>query len=151
MGDYAEYAREFLAVMKQDSKSGILNQFNVAQHGELMILAHLYSAQPTQQPPNEISKATGTSPARVSAILNSLEKKGYIQRDNNLNDRRKVLVSITETGKKKALLEKDRALKRLNSIFLAMGERNVKELIGSVRLFISTGTAILTQEQGGSK
>lgn len=52
--------------------------------------------------PGELGKALKSSTARVAAALNSLERKNQVIRKVNEKDRRKVLVELTEEGRKKA-------------------------------------------------
>lgn len=147
MTDFNQQAYDFLAIIKRVSKSEMIKRFDLTAHGEMLILVHLYHHQGEKQPPNEIAKATHTSPARVSAILKSLERKDYIKRDINLVDRRKVFVEITEKGKEKAIFEKDKALERMTAIFLKMGQANVEALISSVQSFLDKGTEIYLKEK----
>lgn len=49
----------------------------------------------------ELSREMGISESRMSKIIDSLEKKGYIYREISKEDKRKMLFSITEKGKEK--------------------------------------------------
>jgi DNA-binding MarR family transcriptional regulator len=44
--------------------------------------------------PGWLSSASGLSPATVTGILDRLEKDGWIRRERDVEDRRKVLVSV---------------------------------------------------------
>lgn len=52
--------------------------------------------------PGELGRALKSSTARVAAALNSLERKNQVTRKTDKKDRRKVLVELTEEGRKKA-------------------------------------------------
>ncbi len=65
--------------------------------GAPMIL-HFIQSQEGSISPSQISKAMGTSTARITAVLGSLEKKGLIERTMDPGDRRKIQISLTEKG-----------------------------------------------------
>ncbi len=50
--------------------------------------------------PSDIARYTTTSTARIATILNNLEDKKMITREISREDRRKILVGITDKGKK---------------------------------------------------
>jgi DNA-binding MarR family transcriptional regulator len=73
-----------------------------------------------------------TKPA-VSQILNSLEKKGYIAREIDRNDRRKISVTTTPAGDEvltESLRQYDQVLTELINRF---GEDNMIELIEQLK------------------
>ena len=53
--------------------------------------------------PNEIASRSGVSDAAVSGVLNTLERQGYLERTVDDTDRRRVRVSITESGRRLVL------------------------------------------------
>jgi DNA-binding MarR family transcriptional regulator len=74
-----------------------------------------------------------TKPA-VSQMLNSLEKKGYIHREIDKKDRRKIVVTLTEDGE--AVLKQGKRYfnDRLEQIISRFGEDNTRQLITLVNL-----------------
>lgn len=137
---------DFWQVLKKVYKSEVMQQFNLYAHGEMVILLHLLHHQGELTLPSEMSKATEISPARVAAILKSLEKKGYVRRKMNLEDRRQIFVEITKEGEEKAQLEKKRAFGRLGRIFEAMGTNEVEKLIDSMQNFHDTASQLYRDE-----
>ena len=69
-----------------------------------------------------------TKPA-VSQMLNALEKKGYVEREIDSTDRRKISVKLTPDGK--AMLKKTiaHADDSLDQVITRFGEENTHELI----------------------
>lgn len=53
--------------------------------------------------PNEIAARSGVSDAAVSGVLKTLERQGHLDRTVDDSDRRRVRVSITESGRRLAL------------------------------------------------
>jgi DNA-binding MarR family transcriptional regulator len=54
-----------------------------------------------QQTAGEISQVTGLTTGAVTAMLDRLERAGYIQRARDPGDRRRVLVELTELARKR--------------------------------------------------
>jgi DNA-binding MarR family transcriptional regulator len=69
-----------------------------------------------------------TKPA-VSQIYSSLEKKGYITRNVDTSDRRKIVATLTPKGKEILKSMGDQFNKMINEIITRMGEDNSKQLI----------------------
>jgi DNA-binding MarR family transcriptional regulator len=72
-----------------------------------------------------------TKPA-VSQMLNSLEKKGYIHREIDKNDRRKIVVTLTETGDDACKRGKAYFNDRIEQTISRFGEENTRNLISLV-------------------
>jgi DNA-binding MarR family transcriptional regulator len=72
---------------------------NMMQYG---ILRHLNSHPGTL---SELSKSFLLDPSTLVPVVDSLERKGFVQRGRDPNDRRRVPLSITEEGKK--LIERE--------------------------------------------
>jgi len=75
-----------------------------------------------------------TKPA-VSQMLNSLENKGYIKREINPNDRRKINITVTNEGKEvvNSMQEQvDRAIAKRIGLF---GEENTRLFIDLINRF----------------
>jgi DNA-binding MarR family transcriptional regulator len=74
-----------------------------------------------------------TKPA-VSQMLNSLEKKGYVHREIDKNDRRKIVVTLTGNGE--AVLKQGKRYfnDRLEETISRFGEDNTRQLISLVNL-----------------
>ena len=49
----------------------------------------------------ELSKGTGLSSAATTALVDRLERKGFVQRVRDSGDRRRVLVEMTEEGRER--------------------------------------------------
>jgi DNA-binding MarR family transcriptional regulator len=66
--------------------------------GELGILGALAQREGTATP-GELAHDLSITSARIANALKTLERKGYILRTNSTQDRRAVIVTLTETGK----------------------------------------------------
>ena len=102
--------------------------------GEAMLLKNLYDGENT----DDVCDILHISKPAVSQLLNSLEKKGLIFREIDVNDRRKINIAITPKGKAvvtehTAFYEK--TFERLMDIF---GEDNAKEFSRLFDLLINS-------------
>ena len=104
-------------------------------HGEIFILEHLARKNDTMLP-GELSAMMGGSSARTAIALRNLEQKGYIERDIDKKDRRKILVSITEDGRKLAREEREEVANRMKIILDELGEDDAREYIRIVNRII---------------
>lgn len=96
--------------------------------GEVPVLRYLYeNGAPAM--PSAISQARQLSSARIANILAGLEKKGLVCRTTDENDRRKVLVTLTDKGRALAEERHREALEDTEWLLRQMGEEDAKELI----------------------
>lgn len=79
--------------------------------------------------PTMISDYLHLSTARVANALKSLEKKRYIRRSHDMQDRRRVTVSLTPLGKQIAQENLDDTLEKINELMHDMGEEDADEFI----------------------
>jgi DNA-binding MarR family transcriptional regulator len=76
-----------------------------------------------------------TKPA-ISQMFNTLEKKGYVRREVDLNDRRKISVTLTPEGE--VILDRTREFseKTFSEVLSRFGEDNTRQFIGLFNLLI---------------
>ena len=101
---YADQAFITLSRLMSNNKKDMLEHMNRAHKGELFVLQFLAKSK-TEALPSELSSALHASTARISALLGSLEKKGQIRRDIDTRNRRNILVTITDAGRKRVKVE----------------------------------------------
>lgn len=104
--------------------------------GELFLLNHLRTADGVARP-SEMSRAMGTSTARVAAALNSMERKGWVRREVDAADHRKTLVHITPEGLAFASSGRERLLFRVRQLLEALGEEDAAAYL---RILTKIGT-----------
>lgn len=98
--DYEQLAEEFISRMVQMQFSDLNRSINEAMRGEHFILAYVYHNDSAL--PGELAQAMQTSTAYVAKMLRGLEEKDLIRRTLDINDRRRILVTLTEKGKEQA-------------------------------------------------
>lgn len=98
---YPQYIREAVIAFDEvtaNNHKEVIASFNRTNKGELFVLHFLLMRSPHKVMPSELKAALQSSPARISALLGVLEKKGEIERQIDRNNRRNILVSLTEVG-----------------------------------------------------
>lgn len=95
--------------------------------GEPFVLRYL--RQHGTSTPSQLATALYLSSGRISAVLSSLEKKGFITREIGPQDRRNILVSMTEAGREQSIRDRDEMRSAVCWIFTQMGERRTREFL----------------------
>lgn len=125
--DYDEVARKLIVYSRSLAK-GSLSAAGGANVGETPVLQYLSSAD-GDVIPSKIAKKLGLSRARMSHILDALETKGYVMRRTDPSDRRRVLVSITESGRDYAAKKNAESVALLSNQLSSLGEHDAQELV----------------------
>jgi len=126
--NYEELAREMMDTVGQLWKGKRRRKIDESMQGEKFALKYLLHRH-HHALPNEISREMGISTARTAATLNSLERKGYIEREIDKNDRRRILVSLTNRGREHACQYHDAHMAALTEILRELGEDDAREFV----------------------
>lgn len=78
---------------------------------------------------SEVQSELHITKSAISQMMSSLEKKGFIERTIDTDDRRKRVVILTQTGKDILEETKKSANNNLDKIISRLGEINTKQLI----------------------
>jgi DNA-binding MarR family transcriptional regulator len=145
--DYSELASEVMTKTGRMMKSSFWpKKANAFLHGEMFILNYLINLQ-ADALPSEIAAAMNTSTARVAMALKSLESKGLIQRRIDRDDRRKVIVSITEEGNKLVLSDRQEMRDRMFAILRELGEKDAREYVRIVERITEISLRIFNEKE----
>lgn len=107
--------------------------------GEVGVLAALRFAGPKQQlSPTRLFKGLMLSSAGITSRLDRLERRGYVKRTRHPNDRRGVLVELTEAGRQvlQEAMSGNSAREREIVVGLSSAER--RSLAGLLKKLLST-------------
>jgi DNA-binding MarR family transcriptional regulator len=104
--------------------------------GEYGVLRYLYYVQ------DHVNAGTLTQqlhvvPGRMTDILKSLESKGWILRNKDEEDRRRVTVCITESGREQALGMRKMISEEYDGMFQILGRKDTEELIRLLKIVLS--------------
>jgi len=135
-----EEAVASLGEIMSSSRVNMIEQMSRSGKGELFILKYLYDkdANGTDVIPSEISNVMQVSTTRISAALGALEKKGQIHREIDTNNRRNILVTITEEGRKRTVSEMQKIQEQMVKVLAKMGEHEAVEFIRLLNLLFDT-------------
>jgi MarR family transcriptional repressor of emrRAB len=94
-------AREAIELMGQMAQ---ILWFEGTKHGlrdrEWMALRFLFRANRFSRTPSALASYVGTTRGTASFIIGELERLGYIERKRSATDKRSVMLSVTQQGKK---------------------------------------------------
>lgn len=133
--DYAKQAVERLHRIMHKHKNGPFAEMEGMFKGEMMALNLLHVRGVLT--PSELAQGTCSSTARVATILGGLEQKGQIAREIDRQDRRKILVTITDGGRSR--VEQMRRQMELVGceVFQEMGEGDTGEFLRLLDRFLN--------------
>src|SRR5215468_4573071 len=94
-------ARETVELLVQASR---IWHFERAKHGlrdrEWMALRFLSRANRFSRTPSALASYVGTTRGTASALIDELERMGYLERKRSAKDKRSVMLNVTQQGKK---------------------------------------------------
>lgn len=130
--DYKALAEELFHVMTRTAKLPFQKKVDDLSHGERKILGYLTFGK-NGVPSGDLSEKLDLTTPRVASALNSLAKKGYIERNRDENDKRMVIVSITESGKSYMLEEYNNLILMMQQTLEKLGEKDALEFIRIIK------------------
>ena len=136
--DYQKLAEELLDLRAQMPRIKMERQMAEHMRGEIMALDFLASSD-SEVHPKDISKALSLTSARIAAILNSLERQGYLTRNPDPNDSRQLIVQITEAGKEVVRKRREDLTKRTASMLEALGAEDAENYVRIQRKLVLMG------------
>ncbi len=121
-------AREMLETLSIMEKRNVLTKRKFLLRGEDLFLVVLEEAG-GMSTPSKLAEYTDFTPARLSAIIKSLEGKGYILRQQDEIDKRCTVIEITEKGNEYSKQLKEAAIKNSLEIIEKLGEKDSLEFL----------------------
>lgn len=85
---------------------------------------------------SEVREYLSISKGAVSQMLGSLEKKGFISRDIDKSNRRKIIITLTADGRKILERQYNEFSERLEEIIDRLGEDDTRQMIQIVNRMI---------------
>jgi DNA-binding MarR family transcriptional regulator len=119
------------------------------QHGfsttQFMVLGLIDRAQTTGEACtiSSIAGHLGLDPATVVRTVDSLEKRGLVERKRSRQDRRQVFVEFTDAGCSARLEAHRQLIDRIHAIFLAMSAEGRASLLSGLEEFVQVGLGAL--------
>jgi Transcriptional regulators len=126
--NYESLAHEYLDIMYAMRGRNAQKRVNDSMHGEAFVLSYV-SEHEGNVIPSDISNAMGITSARVAAALNGLEGKGLVTRRIDTEDRRRILIDLTDAGREKVQEQKQMMVGFVTGMLQYLGENDAKEYI----------------------
>lgn len=117
----------FNTVMDSEAKAVITEEFKDISNNDMHIIEAIDIQEPRRM--SEIAKRLSVTVGTLTTNMNNLEDKGYIVRERSTEDKRVVLVSLTEKGRKAFFHHRDFHKKMIRSIVSDLDEEEMKVLI----------------------
>lgn len=130
--DYKALAEELFHIMTRTAKLPFQKKVDDLSHGERRILGYLTFGR-NGVPSGDLSEKLDLTTPRVASALNSLAKKGFIERNRDENDKRLVIVTITEPGKSFMMEEYNKLISMMQQTLQKLGEKDAQELIRIIK------------------
>ncbi len=131
-----ELARELLEMNLSYSKQVSQLAKFLAASGEYSVLYYLFLGECTFSA-GELAEKLGLTPGRIANVLKALEKKGYVCRNQDPEDRRRIHVGLTDTGYHYISSVCEEANKVYRSLVEGIGERDAREFIRITKKILS--------------
>ena len=136
MNNFEDLKDELLVAISDLFTSDFFEQLSKTQEGEISVLLFIYRyGEPTI--PSLISECLSISRARVTAIITTLNEKGFVKLERNKVDRRKLLVSITDLGIEKIKERLDTLDTRLLKMLEKLGIEKSQAFVDTIFEIIS--------------
>lgn len=126
--DYTKLATELLAKMRSLHKARSQRGISESLQGEAFVL-HYVAYHDGGVLPGDISQEMGVSSARIATALNRLEDKGFVTRQIDRGDRRRILVDVTKEGRDVAKKHWQSMLGATENMLKFLGEHDAKEYV----------------------
>lgn len=143
-GDYImNYEKLAESIFKEINKDALCNNnchslpevLSEFSRGEAGVLSYL-SFDKEEATSGELSEKLNVTTARVAKILNSLENKGLIKRKEDIYDKRKTVVVITEKGTELAEYAKKNIINKITNVIKEIGYDEVISYLKTTKRII---------------
>lgn len=144
---FAEEAeREFIRLVVQN-RHGAFSRIEESNKGAKMVIKVLDRLDEPANP-KQLAESLNLSSARIAVVLGNLEKRGLVVRTMDADDRRRINVSLTDSGKKMAKAEKKKMRNKIIQIFELMGEEDTKKFIELTTKFVGCSQKLSSEGEG---
>ena len=128
MDPYQAMAQELFAAMERGTKHLHHLEVNASMRGEMAVM-RLLEEENGALTAGDISRLLEMTTSRIAAVLGALEKKGLIVRQADHADRRRVLVTLTESGTALCRMKRQCMLRRMTRLLAALGEEDAAHFV----------------------
>lgn len=128
MHTYEKLAQELMETIDRKGPVPPKDKISASIRGEMAVL-RLLGEEGRQIAAGEISRQLNMTTSRIAAVLGSLQKKGFITRETDSEDKRRVLVELTQRGRDFRAERKADALRHMQQMLMRLGEDDAREFV----------------------
>ena len=121
----------FNNVMDREAKAVITEEFKDITNNDMHIIEAIGIEEPQKM--SAIAKRLSVTVGTLTTNMNSLDENGYIKRERSLIDKRVVLVSLTDKGRKAFFHHRDFHKHMIQAVVKDLDEDETKVLIKCLR------------------
>ena len=132
--DYEDAAKKLIMYSRGVAKGSIGTAYGMSM-GEDPVLEYL--SRHADMTPSELANTLGYTRPRMTRIIDSLEEKGYVIREQDTKDRRRVIVRCTDKGRDHAHDHSSSGVSSLAATLSKMGEHDARELLRGLEVAYS--------------
>ena len=115
---------------------------------QFMVLGLVEKAQETEPCTiSSIARRLGIDPATVVRTVDSLEKRGLVERRRDKQDRRQVFILFTESGHQRLLEAHQHFISRIRAVFQTMSVEGRASLLNGLNEFVQIGQSIPVEQE----
>ena len=134
------YIQKFLEVVSRFPKEEKCSHSNIAiVQGERAIL-RILGENPKGLNPSDLADKVQVGSGRIGNVLKVLEGKGLVIRETDEKDHRKTVVTLTEPGKRRSDLIKERFITTIDYVVGCMGEVDYFRFLDLLDAFMTAFT-----------
>ena len=128
MDPYQAMAQELFTAMERGTRHLHHIEANASMRGEMAVM-RLLDQEHSALTAGDISRLLEMTTSRIAAVLGALEKKGLIVRRADQADRRRVLVTLTDSGTALCRMKRERMLLRMTRFLSGLGEEDAAHFV----------------------
>ncbi len=125
---FREAAEKLLRLLAESQKKPVHQNARDFSVGEMGVLRCLCLKEEPMSA-GELSRAMAIGSGGVANLLNVLEKKGYVQRTMNPDDRRSVRVSLSASGRELVECKGEEAMRMTVGLLTRLGREDTEQLV----------------------
>ena len=118
----AALTEEMTRLLDEHPREARENRFSASLCGEMAVMRLLHNGTKKKMTAGELSSRLSMTTSRVAAVLGSLQKKGLLERESDEEDRRRVMVSLTEAGDRLCEKRKRHFMSKISKMLAMLGE-----------------------------
>lgn len=120
----------FNEIMDIEEKAIITKEFHDITNNDMHIIAAIGIDQPRNM--TAVAKTLSVTVGTLTIAINNLVKKGYVSRARSQEDRRVVLISLTEKGRSAYFHHEDFHRQMVSAVLRELDEEQVQVLVKSL-------------------